>query len=94
MDLICRDRALFASFPRHEHVLRSITRLAVRFDHPDAALECVLRPAFVNVEGPRQGYAVSVYVKAAAQSQAKAWKSWSAAVADVVALLRQRETFR
>jgi hypothetical protein len=89
VDCICRDRALFASFPRHEHLLRGITRLAASFDHPHAALECILRPVFLHLESPRQGFAVSVYVKALGESPQRAGKAWSAALFDVVALLRR-----
>jgi hypothetical protein len=94
IDLVCRDRALFASFPRHEQLLRGITRLAARLDHPHAALECVLRPAFVNLEGPRQGYAVSVYGKALGESAHRANAAWGAALGDAVALLRRRDVVR
>lgn len=94
IDCICRDRALFASFPRHEHLLRGITRLAAQLDHPNVALECVLRPAFVHLEMPQQGYALSMYVKALDESPQRAWKRWSAALADVAALLRRSENFR
>ena len=94
IDLVCRDRALFASFPRHEQLLRGITRLAARLDHAHAALECVLRPAFVNLEGPRQGYAISVYVKALGESAHRANTAWAAALGDAVALLRRRDVVR
>lgn len=93
IDCICHDRAVFASFPRHEHLLRGIVRMAMWLDHPRTALECVLRPAFVHLEAPRQGYAVSVYVKALDHSPQRAWKRWAAVLADVVALLRRSEDF-
>jgi len=94
IDCICRDQALFASFPRHEHLVRSITRLAAPLNQPNTALECVLRPAFVHLQAPRQGYAVSVYVKALDRSPQKAWTRWAAALAEVTALLRRGDTFR
>lgn len=94
IDCICRDRALFASFPRHEHLLRGITRMAARLDHPHAALECVLRPAFVHLEAPQQGYAVSVYVKALGESPQRASKLWAATLADIAALLRRDDVVR
>ena len=37
-------------------------------------LECVLRPAFVHLEVPQQGYAVSIYVKALGESPQRASK--------------------
>ena len=88
IDCICRDRALFASFPRHEHLLRTLTRLAARLDHPHASLECVLRPAFVHLEAPQQGYAISIYVKALGASPQRAHAAWAAALRDAVTLLR------
>jgi hypothetical protein len=94
IDLICRDRALFASFARQEHVLRSVTRLALSLDHPHAALDCVLRPAFVSLQGAHEGFVVSVYVKALGESPRKAWSAWAMAMTDVVDLLRRSDAFR
>jgi len=94
IDFICRDRALFASFARQEHLLRSVTRLALPLDHPRAALDCVLRPAFVSLQGAQEGFAVSVYVKALGESSRKAWSAWAMAIADVVDLLRRGDVFR
>jgi len=94
IDCIVRDRAVFASFPRHEHAVRGLTRLAAQLEHPQSMLECVLRPAFVHLDTPRQGYAVSVYVKAIDESPQRAWRRWAAALTDVTALLRSRENIR
>lgn len=94
IDCICRDRALFASFPRHEHVLRRIARLAARLDHPHAALECVLRPAFLHLDSPRQGFAISFYVKALGNTAPRAEIAWAAALAEAVAVLRRSDVFR
>ncbi|HEY5056525.1 MAG TPA: hypothetical protein VII58_10210 [Acidobacteriaceae bacterium] len=94
IDCVCRDLALFASFPRHEHLVRGITRLATPFNQPNTALECVLRPAFVHLKAPQQGYAVSVYMKALDRSPQRAWKRWAAALEEVTALLRRNENFR
>jgi hypothetical protein len=94
IDFICRDRALFASFARQEHLLRSVTRLALPLDHPRAVLDCVLRPAFLSLDGAHEGFAVSVYVKALGESPRKAWNAWSSAMADVVDVLRRGDVFR
>lgn len=94
IDFICRDRALFASFARQEHLLRSVTRLARPLDHHRAALDCVLRPAFVSLQGAHEGFAVSVYVKALGESPRKAWNAWSSAMVDVVEMLRRGDVFR
>jgi hypothetical protein len=94
VDCVVRDRSLFASFPRHEHLLRGVTRLAAQPEHPHSVLECVLRPAFVHLEAPRQGYAFSIYVKSLGESPQRAWKSWAAALSDVTGLLRRNDVVR
>ncbi|HWG17887.1 MAG TPA: hypothetical protein VN678_08500 [Acidobacteriaceae bacterium] len=94
IDFICRDRALFASFARQEHLLRSVTRLALPLDHHRTALDCVLRPAFVSLQGAQEGFAVSLYVKALGESSRKAWSAWALAMSDVVDVLRRKEVFR
>ena len=94
IDFVCRERSLFASFPRHEQLLRRIVRLAAPLDHSAAALDCVLRPGSVHLEGSQQGYAASLYVKAVGDTQQSAWDAWAAALDVVVALLRRRDVFR
>lgn len=95
IDLLCRDRALFASFARQEHLVRRVVRLATPLEHPHAMLSCVLRPALVSLHSPaRQGYAISVYVRGLGASSLKASRAWAAALNDVVALLRRNEVFR
>ncbi len=94
IDCICLERALFASFPRHEHVLRRITRLAAPLDVANAALECILRPAFLHLDSPRQGFAISIYAKALGSSAHEAEVVWAAALAAVVPLLRRRDVYR
>jgi hypothetical protein len=92
IDLVWRERSLFSSFHRQEQILRRLTRLAEALDHPDAMLDCVLRPALVDLEdGPQEGYAVSLYVKALGQSQQSAWKEWAYTLAEVVALVRNKD---
>jgi hypothetical protein len=94
IDLIWRERSLFHSFHRQEQMLRRLTRLAAPLDRPAAALDCVLRPALLDLEGPREGYALSLYVKALGPSQQAAWKEWAAALAAVVALVRGKDFAR
>ncbi len=89
IDCVCRDRALFASLPRHEHLLRTLTRLAAPLDHPHAALDAVLRPAFVTIDTPRQGWAITLYLKALGASPRRAHAAWAAALRDAVTLLRR-----
>ena len=94
IDLVWRERALFLSLPQHEQMLRRLTRLAAPLDHPAAALECVVRPAFLDLDGPQQGYAWSLYIKALGESQQAAWGNWGAALDAVVGLLRGKELTR
>ncbi len=94
IDLVCRERALLASFPMQEQLLRRLARLAARLDHPAAELECVLRPALLHLEGPQQGYAFSLYVKALGDTPPGARAAWAAALDAIVALLRRKDVFR
>ena len=90
IDLVWRERSLFTSFPRHEQLLRRLTRRAAPLDRPAAALDCVLRPALVDLDGPREGYALSLYVKALGADRQTAFEEWGAALDAVVALVRGR----
>ena len=74
----------------HEQLLRWLTRRAAPLDHPAAALDCVLRPALVDLDGPREGYALSLYVKALGADRQTAFEEWGAALDAVVALVRGR----
>jgi len=94
IDLIFRDRSIFASFPQHEQMLRKLTRLATPLDLPLAALDCTLRPAFIDLEGPREGYAISLYVKALGLDQHAAVKEWGETLDAVVALIRSKDFAR
>jgi hypothetical protein len=94
IDLVARDRALFTSFHLQEQMLRRLTRLAEVIRRPYAAMECVLRPAFIDFGAPRQGYAVSLYIKAAGSDLASAIEEWSNALAAAVALLRGKDLLR
>jgi hypothetical protein len=94
IDLVWRERSLFPSFHRQEQMLRRLTRLAAPLDRPSAMLDCVLRPALLDLEGPREGYAVSLYVKALGHSPQTAWKEWASALAAVVALVRGKDFVR
>ena len=95
IDLIWRERSLFHSFHRQEQVLRRLTRLAAPLDRPSAMLDCVLRPALLDLEGgPREGFAVSLYVKALGTSPLSAWKEWAAALAAAVGIIRGKDFVR
>ncbi|HEX7158103.1 MAG TPA: hypothetical protein VF214_03770 [Edaphobacter sp.] len=90
IDLLSRDRTLFASRHRHEQLLDRITRRASALDHPYAMLELVLRPALVDLSGVQEGYSVSLYVKALGHDRQSAEDHWGQALADVTALLRSK----
>ena len=75
-------------------ILRKLTRLATPLDLATAALDCVLRPAFLDLEGPREGYAISLYVKALGGDQHAACKEWGEALDAVVALIRSKDFAR
>jgi hypothetical protein len=94
IDLVWRERSLFLSLPQHEQMLRRLARLAVPLDHPAAVLDCVVRPAFLNLGGPQQGYAWSLYVKALGENPQAAWENWGTALDAVVALIRGKELSR
>jgi hypothetical protein len=94
IDLVARERTLFTSFHRHEQLLRRLTRLAAPLDDPNAALDCVLRPALVDLEGPQQGYAFSLYIKALGADPQAALEAWAAALEAAVALVRAKDLTR
>lgn len=94
IDLVCRERSLFASFPRHERLLRRLARLAAPLDRPAAALDCVLRPALIDLDGPREGFAISIYVKALGRDRQTAFEEWGAALDAAVALIRGKDFAR
>jgi hypothetical protein len=94
IDLVWRDRSIFGSFHQHEQMLRRLSRLASPLDQPAAALDCVLRPAMIDLDGPQEGYACSLYVKALGEGQQTAWKEWASALDAVVALIRGKDLTR
>jgi hypothetical protein len=91
IDLVWRERSLFASFHQHEQLLHRLGRHAEPLDHPHALLDCVLRPALVDLTGPQEGFAISLYVKALGADAAAAYASWSDALAAVTTLIRSKD---
>lgn len=91
IDLIWRDRTIFASFHRSEQLLHRLARLATPIDQPSAMLDCVLRPTMVDLNGPREGFAISLYIKALSQDAHTAKEIWASALEAVVALLRGKD---
>jgi hypothetical protein len=94
IDLVCRERSLFTSFHQHEQMLRRLTRLAAPLDHTCAALDCIIRPALIDLEGPQQGYAFSLYIKALGADSHTASDTWASALEAVVALIRSKDFSR
>jgi hypothetical protein len=91
IDLVWRDRTIFASFHQSEQLLHRLTRLAAPLDHSAAMLDCVLRPALVDFTGPQEGYSITLYIKALGPDLETAREAWSAALQAVVALLRSKD---
>jgi len=91
IDLVWRERSIFTSFHQQEQMIHRLIRHAAALDRPSAALECVLRPALVDLDGPQEGYAVSVYIKALGEEAQSAWDQWAATLGTVVALVRSKE---
>jgi hypothetical protein len=91
IDILWRERSIFASFHLQEQMLHRLTRHGAPLDHPYAMLDCILRPAMVDLAGPQEGFAVSLYVKAVGHDVAAAEENWASALDAVVALLRSKD---
>jgi hypothetical protein len=89
IDLLWRDRSVFASFHLQEQMLHRLTRHAATLEHPYAMLDCVLRPAVVDLAGPQEGFAISLYVKAVGHNAQAAEQTWGAALDAVVGIITQ-----
>jgi hypothetical protein len=90
IDILWRERPTFASFHQHEQLLHRIARQAAPLDHPYAMLDCVLRPALIDITVPQEGFAISLYVKALGHDLPAAEEHWAAALKDVAGILRGR----
>jgi hypothetical protein len=91
IDLLWRERSVFASAHQQQDRLDRIVRRAQRLPHPEAALDCVLRPAVLDLNGPLEGFSVTLYLTAVASEPEIARRRWELALDDVVALLRSKE---
>jgi len=91
IDLVWRERMVFASAHQYSTRLDRITRRAAKLPHSEAFLQCILRPAILDLGTPLEGYAISVYVSALGHDAEMATARWSAALEDVVNLLRSRD---
>jgi hypothetical protein len=91
IDLLWRERSLFASFHQQEQMLHRLTRHVAPLEQPYAMLDCILRPAMVDLTGPQEGFAISLYVKAAGHDAQAAEANWAGALDTIVALLRSKD---
>jgi hypothetical protein len=91
IDLLWRERSVFASAHQQQDRLDRIVRRAQRLPHSEAALECVLRPAFLDLSGPLEGFAVTFYLTALGPDPDIARRRWELAMEDLIALLRSKE---
>jgi hypothetical protein len=91
IDILWRERSVFASFHLQEQMLHRLTRHAASLEHPYALLDCIIRPAMIDLTGPQEGFAVSLYVKAVGHDEQSAEENWASALDAVVALVRSRD---
>lgn len=91
IDLLWRERSVFASAHQQQDRLDRIMRRAQRLPHAEAAMECILRPAFLDLSGPLEGFAVTFYLTALGPDAEIARRRWELAMEDTVALLRSKE---
>ncbi len=91
IDLLWRERSVFASAHQQQDRMDRIVRRAQRLPHPEAAMECILRPAFLDLNGPLEGFAVTFYLTAVGPEADIARRRWELAMDDTVTLLRSKE---
>lgn len=91
IDLIWRERGVFISAHQQQDRLDRITRRAAKLPHSEAMLQCVLRPAMVELGAPLEGFATTLYVTALGSDAETAQRRWASALEDVVDMLRSRE---
>ena len=91
IDLLWRERAIFASAHQQQDRLDRLTRRAAKLPHVESMLQCVLRPAMVDLGAPLEGFATTLYVTALGPDAETAQRRWGSALEEVVNLLRSRE---
>ena len=91
IDILWRERSLFASYHQMEQMMHRLTRHSSPLNHPYAMLDCIIRPALVDLTGPQEGFAVSLYIKALGHDPLAAAEHWSSALDAVVSLLRSKD---
>jgi hypothetical protein len=91
IDLIWRERAIFISEHQQQDRLDRIARRAAKLGHAESMLQCVLRPAMVDLGAPLEGFATTLYVTSLGVDAETANRRWASALEDVVDMLRSRE---
>jgi hypothetical protein len=91
IDLLWRERSVFASAHQQQDRLDRILRRAQKLPHEEAALECVLRPALLDLSGPLEGFSITLYITAVGPEPEIAHRRWELALDDVVAMLRSKD---
>lgn len=91
LDLLWRERILFASAHLASDRLDRLTRRAARLPFAEAAFEAILRPAVVDLRSTQEGFGATLYVTAVASDPETAMRRWETALEAIVHLLRERE---
>jgi hypothetical protein len=91
IDIVLRERSYFTSFHQNEQFLHRLARRAAPLDYPHAMLDCVIRPALVDLTGPQEGFSITLYIKALGPDATTAYEHWTGALDAIVALLRSKD---
>jgi hypothetical protein len=88
IDLLWRERGVFASRHRAEQRMHRIDRMARDLPFNLAKVECVLRHAVVDLESVQEGYGITLYVKGCGVDELEAEERWGAALRGVARMVR------
>ena len=92
IDLLWRDRAIFASRHRMEQMLHRLDRMFTELPYSLAAAELTMRPAVLDLEGTvAEGFAITLYAKGVGVDEAEAAQRWDEALRAITAAFRSRE---
>ena len=97
IDVLWRERAVFASPHLATERLDRLVRRASKMPHAETSFEAVLRPAIVDLHGDTsqrsalEGFGATLYLTAVALDPETAIRRWEAALEALVHLLRERE---
>lgn len=91
IDFLWRERSLFASAHQQQDRLDRIVRRIQKLDHPEVALQFVLRPAVYDSNTTLEGFSVTMYLTALGPDPSTALHRWEYALEDIVNLLRAKD---